>query len=239
MTWEYKGNTHPTSYIKFRGWESQVHCKFGTGKGHLSCFLGLNQTKSGVCDVPVYISDVPVWILDPGWSLWCPCVDFRCPCVDFRFPAISSLCGVIQWLEVDIVAVCRHPWMSNASHLGLSLGRNWLTLACPWVAQLLLMAGPCLELGIFFVGLERMDDGKDGCLSHTLLPYGLPTGGMTWAGLADPYGSLQTQHTLWFYDLEFEPPAITLTDFVLSFGREELCQVRGGLGSTCVIWARI
>lgn len=53
MTWEYKGNTHPTSYIKFRGWESQVHCKFGTGKGHLSCFLGLNQTKSGVCDVPV------------------------------------------------------------------------------------------------------------------------------------------------------------------------------------------
>lgn len=62
MTWEYKCNTHPTSYIKFRGWESQVHCNFGTGKGHLSCFLGLNQTKSGACDVPV-------WISGPGWNL--------------------------------------------------------------------------------------------------------------------------------------------------------------------------
>lgn len=49
------------------------------------------------------------------------------------------------------------------------------------VAQLLVAAGPCLVLkpGIFFVVMERMDNGKARYLSHTLLPYGLPTWGMT------------------------------------------------------------
>lgn len=65
MPWEYKWNMDPPSYIKFRGWKS-VLLQFGTGEGHLSCCLGLNQTHSGVCDAPVWISDFQVLL-----ALWC------------------------------------------------------------------------------------------------------------------------------------------------------------------------
>lgn len=119
-------------------------------------------------------------------------MDFRS-----RVESVMSLCGFqVSLCRFQISSHLLALWCDSVtrgchcSSVQTSLDEQCLSSGAVSGQKLadigLSMSGPAPSDGCtlprtrnFFVGLERMDDGKDGCLSHTLLPYGLPTGGMT------------------------------------------------------------
>lgn len=144
MLWEYKGNIDPTSYIKFRGSELQMYCSsLVLGKETWAVARGWIRSR-----VESVVSLCGFWIFSHLLALWCEVA-----------PRLSS------WQCADI------PESAMPFVWGLLSGQELAdTGFSTWVAQLLVAVGLCLEWkpGFFFVGMERMDNGKATYLSHPL-----------------------------------------------------------------------